>query len=272
MGLDFNLERTLRLKPHDEIEHKNLYNRAIVELDGRGAQVGRDMIPWVWTTSFRATDFTVCDNVSFETMLMVGRPHAERKTARRNYIQARLKPGRLHQADDLFDHEPTYRFFGTDRVIKDFRLDILPVDDPADEGCTTWGSASYDAEIDFRTEATEDIVQFYLQVSPSLFDRYLWNIGQGLANRIGLAVGFVDGFYSDWSPGVTTREIKVLAGDEHKIEDANGVEMPRLGKIGKVEFFMHGHFDVSPLPPVVAEEEQVEGDEERRGFKWLGRR
>lgn len=268
--MDFHLERAIRQKPAEEIEHKGLYARALTEIDDRGAQVGYDMIPWVWTTNFVGTDFVAMDHLSYESVGMMGKEHDEMRATRRNVIQVRLRPGTMREGS-IFDREPTYRFFGTDRVISDWELHIMPTDKKEEEGCTTWGSVSYDSEIDFRKETTSDIVTFYLAVNQSLYDRYLWNIGQGLANQIALSVGHVEGFYSDWSPGVTTRDIKVLAGSEHKIEEGDGTDWPRLGKVGKCNFFMNGRFDLSGRQRVDDETEE-QAEEERRGFRWPGRR
>lgn len=246
--MEFHLERAIRQKPTDEIEHKGLYSKALTELDDRGAQVGHDMIPWVWTTSFLATEFIVQDSLRYETVGMLGDEHGELQSSRRTTIQARLHPGSMREGS-IFDREPTYRFFGTDRVIKDWQLHILP------------------------TETTTDIVTFYLMVNHSLYDRYLWNIAQGLANQLALSVGHVDGFYSEWSPGISTRDIKVLAGSEHKIEDGDGTEWPRLAKVGKAEFYMNGRFDLSRRPPGIDEDQDVSGEEEERpSFRWPGRR
>lgn len=260
--MDFRLERALRQKPDEEIEYKELYSRALTEINDRGAQVGGNMIPWGWTTNFVATEFTVSESLRIETADPRGGPHVEQQTTHRNLIQARLKPGRLNRIEDIGHREPTYRFFGTDRAIEEFRLDILPVSEPSEEGCSAFGSVSYDFEVDFRTETTTDTLQFYLMVSQNLFDRYLWNIGQGLTNQLALAIGFVDGFYAEWSPGITAQVIKVLAGPEHKIQEGDGTEWPRLGKVGNCEFFMNGHFALKAVG-----QSAFESDEERRGIR-----
>lgn len=274
-GMDFNLERGIRQKQSSEIEHQSLYARALIELDDRGAQVGQDMIPWGWTSNFVGTEFVVIDRLSYEISRgMNGDEPEQMSSSRKTMIQARLRPGNHREEDSIFDREPTYRFFGTDRVITDWQLHITPTSNKAEEGCSTWGSVSYDSEVDFRTSSSTDIVTFYLNVNQSLYDRYLWNIGQGLANRLALAVGLVDGFYSEWSPGISASEIKVLAGSEHKIEDGDGTEWPRLGKVGKCDFFMNSHFDLlRPVAPAVDhDDDDAEASEDRRGFRWPGKR
>lgn len=263
--MDFHLERQLRLKATDEIEHKNLYQAAVIELDDHGVQVGRDMIPWGWTTFFTATELSVSDSIRFESKDLRGQEKSALEISRRHLIQVKLRPGDPRRPDD---DEPTYRMFGTDRTISDITLDILPATSPEDEGCTAWGSVSYSAETDFRTDTTPDVLHFYLQVSQAVYERYLWNIGQGLANEVVLAVGFVDGFYSEWSPSISTREIKVLAGSEHVVQGSESVELPRLGKIGKLEFFMNARGTLKIAAANEVEPELVQP----RGLRWPGRR
>lgn len=275
MALNYDLEYRLRYKSAEEVKHSGLYGRAVVEIDEAGRQVGQDMIPWGWTLNFTAFDLAVSDRLSFESVTGIGDKKSQRDTSHRTGIHAKLKSG--HPFNRFRRDTPTYRLFGTRRVLTEITLDITPVADPAEEGMTTWGSASYMAEVDFRHEAQPDCLCFYLHVSQALYDRYLWNIAQGLVNEVILSVGVVDGFYAEWSPGITTHEVKILAGEEHKVAGAEGVELPRLGKVGKVELAMNGQGLLKrqsvPEPAEQRREDPApEQIEERPGFRWPGRR
>lgn len=133
--------------------------------------------------------------------------------------------------------------FGTDRAITEFQLDIHSIADPTEnESCTAWGSPSYTAETDFRNETMDDCLVFYLFVKPETFARYAAKISHGAVDEIVLAVGAVDGFYSEWSPSISTRDVKVLTrGDEHKVERADnaGLEPPRLGSVGDAKLYIN---------------------------------
>jgi hypothetical protein len=95
--------------------------------------------------------------------------------------------------------------FGTDRAIKSFQLDIHPIADPAEqESCKAWGSVSYTSEIDFRDETVDDCIVFYLFVKPETFARYAAKIAHGSVDEMILSVGSVAGFYSEWSPSIST--------------------------------------------------------------------
>lgn len=61
-----------------------------------------------------------------------------------------------------------------------------------------------------------------------------------------LSVGSVAGFYSEWSPSISTRTVKVLTkGSEQKITfpPGNQVEPPRLGHVGAAELYMNRRLD-----------------------------
>lgn len=155
---------------------------AIIEVDDAGRQISSDQIPWSWTLNFKGTEFTVTDNLNFESGDFRGNER-EVETTHRSCVRVKLRPGSMRESDGG-DDEPSYTFFGTDRPIADFQLEILVVAGDLPEGCTSWGSVSYTAEVDFHNDTTADTVQFYLMVSQGVFDRYLWNIAQGLADDI----------------------------------------------------------------------------------------
>lgn len=272
MPLDYDLEYRLRFKGEEELQHKSLYRNAVVEVDDRGQQVGQDMIPWVWTLSFSAIELSVSDQLSYEDHVGARGEAPGRKIGHRYGIHAKLKPG--HSRQRPWDHT-TFRLFGTNRVLQEITLDIRPVSEPEDEGCTAWATASYAADIDVRNEIQPDCLCFYMMVSQAVYDRYLWNIAQGLVNEVILSLGFVDGFYAQWSPEVSTREVKILAGEEHKVDGAEGLTLSRLGKIGKVELAMNAVGLINKRTAAVELGADDEPDEEvggRQGFRWPGRR
>jgi hypothetical protein len=206
--VDFHLERGLRL--HTEPEHKRLYNWAINEIDAQGQQIGHDQIPWPWTLRFTATSCVLCDSIDIKSPFQMEETKpAPPEIAQRQVIRARLRPGSPGDDGDYF-RQTTFSMFGTDRAIKSFQLDIHPIADPAErESCRAWGSVSYTAEIDFRNETVDDCIVFYLFVKPETFARYAAKIAHGLLDEMILSVGSVDGFYSEWSPSISTRNVKV---------------------------------------------------------------
>ena len=149
--------------------------------------------------------------------------------------------------------------FGTDRSIQSFQLDIHPVTDPAkrQEGCSAWGSVSYTAEIDFRNDTTDDCLNFYMFVKPETFARYAAKIAHGLVDEIILSLGSVAGFYSEWSPSISTNNVKVLTkGSEQNIGLPASVEFepPRLGEVGEAQLYINRRLEFAkPNTPDDAE-------------------
>jgi hypothetical protein len=171
-----------------------------------------------------------------------------------------LRPG--HPWDDERGfRETSFSMFGTDRIIKSFQLEIRPIADRAEqERCSAWGSVSYTTEIDVgRNETMDDRVIFHLLVKPDTFARYGAKIAHGLVDEMILRVKAVTGFYSEWSPAISTVKVKVLtAGEEHKVTLPTGLsfEPPRLGKIGGAELFINRRLEFGkrvPEPETVEE-------------------
>jgi hypothetical protein len=237
--VDFHLERGLRLITQPE--HKGLYGWAIGEIDAQGRQVGHDQIPWDWTLHFTATSCVLSDSIDIDPPVQMEETTSPPplQVVQRQLIRATLRPG--GPRDD--GSETTFAMFGTDRVIKSFQLQIHPIADPAEqEKCKAWGSVSYTTEIDFRNETMDDCIIFYLFVKLETFARYGAKVAHGLVDEMTFGVKSVAGFYSEWSPEISTRSVKVLTpGKEHKITLPRGVkfEPPRLGDVGGIELFIN---------------------------------
>lgn len=256
--MDFHLERGLRL--HTEPEHKNLYKWAINEIDAKGRQIGDDQIPWRWTLYFTATSCVLGDSIDIKSQFqMQETTPSPPEVVQRQSICVQLRPGSPRHDVDHF-RTTTFSMFGTDRAIKSFQLDIYPIADPAEqESCTAWGSVSYTAEVDFRNETIDDCIVFYISVKPETFARYAAKIAQGSVDEMVLRVGSVAGFYSEWSPSISTPKVKVLTGgSEQKITLPSGrqIEPPRLGHVGEAELYVHQRLEFrkrTPEPEAVEE-------------------
>jgi hypothetical protein len=74
-----------------------------------------------------------------------------------------------------------------------------------------------------------------------------------------LSVGSVDGFYSEWSPSISTRKVKVLTkGSKQEITLPPGhqFEPPRLGHVGEAELYLNRRLEFvkrAPEPGAVDE-------------------
>jgi len=260
--VDFHLERGLRL--HTDPEHKRLYSWAINEIDAQGQQIGQDQIPW-----HTATSCVLGDSFDIESQFQQDKEATPPppKVTQRQVIRVQLRPGHPWDEERGF-RETTFSMFGTDRIIKSFQLEIHPIADPAkQETCRAWGSVSYTDtdEID-SIGTTDDCVVFYLFVSPDTFARYGAKVAHGLVDEILLSVKSVAGFYSEWSPSISTNRVKVLAGGEHKVILPPGFdfEPPRLGEVGSAELFINRRLEFRKrMPEPEAVEEMADSETEQ---------
>lgn len=239
--MDCHIDRGLRL--HVESEHKSLYSWAITEVDAKGRPTVRDQIPWVWSLYFTGTSCVLRENLELKSPAEKEPPSRKPSIIDlRRSIQAKLQPG--HRGHDgKFWREASFSMFGTGRTIVDFSLTIYALVDPAEEErCDAWGCVSYMSEIDFRNDTTPDCIVFHLYVKQETFDRYAAKIAFRSIDEIVLSVKSVSGFYSDWSPGISTDSVKVLtAGDDQKVALPEGVkfEPPRLGQVGEATLYIN---------------------------------
>ena len=227
--MDYHLDHKLRL--NTEPEYKSLYQWAINETDAEGRHVGGDQIPWRWTLNFTATSCVLIDSFDIKAKSPIDQiVPAPVDVAHSQFLRAKLRPGSSRDEGDFF-RQTTFSMFGTDRAIEAFSLEIYPITNPSEqERCIAWGVVSNTTEIDFQNETTEDCLAFYLFVKPETFALYAAKVSQGAVDELVLSVGMVAGFYSNWSPSSSTRDVKVLTdGDEQKIDVPVGFEIELPG-------------------------------------------
>lgn len=245
-----------------ESEFKALYSWSLQELDVEGNKIGRDQIPWEWTLYFTATELALNDTLTIADYRC--EDDSQSGFRERQHIRAKLAPGDPWEGGRSRD--PAYSMFGTDRTISVFELFIERLSGEEErERCTAWGSVSYTFENDFRDETTDDTVVFHLHVRPETFDRYIAKIGASEVDEAVLRVSQVAGFYSDWSPAISTHDIKVLTADrDHKVDVPEGCEIaaPRLGEVGEAEFYLRRITKLEATPSGVTDQDNWLEDDE----------
>lgn len=259
--MDYNLDRKLRLNIAPE--QKSLYTWSIGEYGDDGKQIGIDQIPWVWSQSFTATELVLADSVNIKSNYKGDDKPNELEVSERHVIRAKLRPGDSYRENE-WHRQTKYSMFGTNRVIEKFTLDIVPVAPSQPERCWAWGSPEYVADIDFYKQTEQDIVCFYMEVTQDKFDRYARRIAEGTADELVLRVQGVRGFYSEWSPSIYTRDVKVLTPtSEQIVEMPEGVsfDAPRLGDIYEGEIYINAkRVQVKKLPSA-GDDEPLDDDE-----------
>jgi hypothetical protein len=244
--MEFHADR--RLNVASETKHKNLYAWCINEIDGNDNIIGEDYIPYSRALYFSASRIIIYDDLKIdepyngnynlyqnEVSTLNNYEHRARDSRR---ITANLYSGSYNDKGVIED-EVSFMMFGCDRIIRKFDLTIHPMrEGEGTESCSAWGyvsSTSEDGNFIYQTQPDE--IGFELRVKPSTFERYVARISSGAADEMVFHVGHVAGFYSRWSPYISTNEIKVLTRhekDQRLQMPANmNFEPPRLGSIGE---------------------------------------
>ena len=212
--MEYHLDREIRLL--EETQTKALFTWSLQEFSKEGEVLGRKLIPWQWSVDFHATELTYVQQ--FEP------------GSGKEFIRASLKPDERYPATK-------YSMFGTDRVIKKFSATIHKrQSEEATEEFTAWGEVSNTYEIDFRSRHDDDSIWFGIFLHPEKYDALCYFAKQGgNQDELFLSVDGVSGFYSEWSPEVSTSRIKVLTSGEGQqiIRPERHIEPPRLGKVSK---------------------------------------
>jgi len=260
--LNYHIDRRIIL--NEDSEYKNLYKWSLQELDDEGAKIGRDLIPWYWSLDFTATEIILSDGITIEPDYSSDNDEPKNATKSRQYIHAKLRPGspiEWHR----FRH-PTYSMFGTERTISNFELSIeILADGEEQDQCWVWGSVSYTTDIDFRDETTDDTIVFNLYVQPETFERYVKAVRAAEVNEAILCLRRVHGFYSDWSPSVSTDSIKVLTSHKEQVvegEDESEIAPLRLGKVGEVSFTIQRKLTLEDAKPEYTDDDNWTEDDE----------
>ena len=257
--MEHRLDRRVVLD--NDPEHKSLYKWSLQELDEEGAKIGRDLIPWNWGLHFTAIELTYTDGLTIEPDYSSNDQEMPIVTHNRRSIRAKLRPGSPQEWHR--NRQPSYSMFGTDRPITAFELLIDPLAMREEQDrCWGWGSVRYTLDTDFRDETTDDVVTFHLYVRPETFEDYVRTVRGAEVDAAILYLKRVAGFYSDWSPAISTDSIKVLTGYEkdHPVEIPKGGEVvpPRLGEVGEVSLTLVRRLTLEqPAEPDENEEWQV---------------
>lgn len=233
MALDYDTDRNVYLET--ETGYQSLYKWCLKEAKESGEQVGRDLIPFRWNVFFHSTSFGIQRFVSSQDTYRFEEDDLEAlKFHRKDAIVAKLASGH-YESDDW--RAPSISMIGSSRMVEEITLKISRIDDVEQETCHVWGSLAYESEIDFRNERVEDAIQISLYLENDKFDSLFDLIRNAEVDRLSLRLSDVQGFYSDWSPAISTDFIKVLTNlKDHGLEvDGEWSErIPTLGKVGEV--------------------------------------
>ena len=233
--------------------HPSLYSSFLQELGDDGQPVGRNLIPWRGNQYFEATELSLVISGGIKPDYGSDAGNAV-KTHASTIISAALVPERDRRGM-LLNPQTEYSMVGTDRWDVAFRLVIRPpTEDYPDPACRVWGSPAYTLDLDFRECVQPDEVVFDLTVPQAIFDRYVEMIGGSAVLSGQLQVSGVSGFYSDWSPSISTDRVKVLTADQenHPVEVPEDADFApsRLGQVWDACFDLSQKGSLQPSTPI----------------------
>jgi hypothetical protein len=227
--MDYRLDKKIKYNPDSEF--KNLYKWSLSEVgDGRSRE---NQIPWNWSFYFTVNALCVSRSISIEI-----NGEAEKKVGNSKQISGVMYSGSCRDGE-TFDDDVIFAMFGTDRLIKSFALSIHEADTEEQEICSIWGCPSYEYEIDFRYTTTDDDVTVNVGLKRELFNDLVRLIEAKQIESAVVRLSGVSGFYSDWSPAISTNHVKILTSS-HEIEGLEGVDIepPKLGSVSDIDIYL----------------------------------
>ena len=222
-NLDYDLEYST------DIEHKSLYGWCLREIDQEGNQLGQDQIPWDWSLSFQAKDIHISTLVENDAPpnIFANKENTQDEEITKVAVTEKI-------AGNLIPKDHTaYSMLGTDRAIKDIGFSI---EQSEVQGCHIFGCPSYTTDIDFMDMTVDDFIVITLLLNKENFENVSHKIKSGKLDDITLSLSDVRGFYSEWSPSISTSKIKILGSTRDQIVNipkGNEIDPPRLGHVGK---------------------------------------
>lgn len=230
--MEYHLEKKIAFNRNPE--HSSWHQWSLNEIDSSGAKDGRDLIPFPWSLFFTGSSLKFVSEVS------KGKEYNDKDEEisttiirNKNAIVGLFHSGLVRDVSFLVRLQDNVRFsmMGTDREIKQFSVCIEESSDGT-EDCNIYGIPSYDYEVDFRNETEPDWLQLDIKLQSDKFAKIAEVVQSKKVDSATLRITGVSGFYSEWSPSIAPRFIKVLTSS-HKIEshEDSQVEIPLVGKV-----------------------------------------
>ena len=267
---------------NNKSEYESLYTWSINEVGEDGDKVKqnpflkRDYVPFHWSSYFLTKKLTYQSTFKLEKPLDGFFDEITDKTFQK-------KRGSKNKDDEVSDHHDhdkynkneqevifgdmvpdnrrsftDYSVFGTNRTIGSFDLLIYGVNE-GEETCHCWGSPSYTTEVDFRDMTTDDSFQVVVSVSHNRFKELKDSITNKSLSSLQVILGGVKGFYSPWSPGISSSTIKILTTRQPvEIPEDFDLEIPKLGIVNEIELIPN----LTQELVILEENEDYEDDED----------
>ena len=222
-----------RVVINNKSEHESLYTWSINELsdDDKVQQnpfLDRDYVPFNWSSYFLTKKLTYQSTFKLERPIDDSDDLDEFNKEETEVISGEMFPDNRRSFTN-------YSLFGTNRTIELFDLLIYGVDE-GKETCNCWGSPSYTTEVDFRDITVNDTCQVVVYISHNKFKELKDGITNKSISSLQVILGGVKGFYSPWTPGISSSVIKILTTHQPvEIPKDFSLEVPKLGMIDEIQ-------------------------------------
>lgn len=232
MSLDYKIDNTVRFS--DQVEHKNLYSWCLREFDNAGRQIGGDQIPWRWGLNFSVADLIYSLGFRREKNSTLSKNQEPHQTLKESSVKRESLYGRLipEKSGPSAFKATQYSFFGTDRTISEFTIRIVEAEE---EAASVWGSLEHDSEVDFVNETHPDFLQINLVLKRDHFRPIAELVKSKSIDQASLYLSGVDGCYSNWNPGISANDIKILPSGSADgmvcFPDEKERAIPKLGEV-----------------------------------------
>ena len=234
--MNYHIDREIRL---EESQFKNLYSWSLQEFSSDGNKIGRNLIPWSWDLNFTASELRHRKTIQIEQ----SRGHEGEVNESRPAEESESISGILHSGicrdGEWLEFDITFSMFGTERKTDSFDLRVYRLEDgDTAESCRLWGCVSHTFEIDFQNSKQDDAVEIQIWLSPARFNDLAEAVKTRRADVVEVSLRGASGIYSEWSPSIFTRNVKILtADDDHKVVLPEGCAIAplRLGPVREFE-------------------------------------
>ncbi len=229
--MDYKLEK--RIEVNYEPTNCPFNNWCLNEYDENNNKIGKDLVPYAFSVYFICSSLKVVR----QTFLRTDSEDGDRKKVKQKAIvTGTIHSGFCRDGETLTD-VVSYSFFGTKRKIEKFNVSITEANDEQDEYCTLVGIPSYTTEIDFVDATEPDFLGFDVYLKKERFEALVTHIESKAVDSCWMSASLVSGFYSEWSPSISTNFIKVLT-PSHDLEglDKDKFQPKRVGEVRDFSF------------------------------------
>lgn len=274
--MEFHCDYAVRLIT--ETKYSSLYKWCLQEIDSEGKKVGGELVPWQYSLYF--------DVINLRQTYSLERDDNDWDKIERNFEKAEQKKeiftvkssnvifAELTPQKDITG-TPSYSMIGTKRKVQEISLRIIESETAL---CSSWGTLRNTFEIDFREETQEDTLQFSIHLPRDQFEELSRTINLGFSDKAYFRVSGVRGFYSDWSPSISTDHIKILTRSKTKqnleLAERTDIDPPRLGEVSDFTLSLHQNHKLQVATKIDAEWEYESPHElfaEKQVEKYLKR-